>query len=205
MYHSRDIAYLRADVRANCIIFIDLCKQAGLPVLITETVRDDEYQRYLAANGYASKTATRPTFHSVKAGLAFDICKNVKGHEYDDLSFFDKCGQIAKQVGFSWGGDWKSFKDRPHIQWDSHGKYTGGMILAGKYPPEMEEYMDQATFNKMADAYLAQLRTKPVSTWAKDDWDKAKADKITDGTAPQGLITRQEVATMINRANTAKG
>ena len=205
MYHSRDIADLRADVRANCIIFIDLCKEAGLPVLITETVRDDEYQRYLAANGYASKTATRPTFHSVKAGLAFDICKNVKGHEYDDLSFFDRCGQIAKQVGFSWGGDWKSFHDKPHIQWDAHGKYTGAMIRAGKYPPEMEEYMDQATFNKMADAYLAQLRTKPVSTWAKDDWEKAKADKITDGTAPQGLITRQEVVTMINRANTAKG
>ena len=118
MYHSRDIADLRADVRANCIVFIDLCKEAGLPVLITETVRDDEYQRYLAANGYASKTATRPTFHSVKAGLAFDICKNVKGHEYDDLSFFDRCGQIAKQVGFSWGGDWKSFKDqigRAHV------------------------------------------------------------------------------------------
>ena len=205
MYHSRDIADLRADVRANCIIFIDLCKEAGLPVLITETVRDDEYQRYLAANGYASKKATRPTFHSVKAGLAFDICKNVKGHEYDDLSFFDKCGQIAKQVGFSWGGDWKSFPDKPHIQWDAHGKYTGSMILAGKYPPEMEEYMDQATFNKMADAYLAQLRTKTVSTWAKDDWKKAKADKITDGTAPQGLITRQEVVTMINRANNAKG
>lgn len=205
MYHSRDIADLRADVRANCIIFIDLCKEAGLPVLITETVRDDEYQRYLAANGYASKTATRPTFHSVKAGLAFDICKNVKGHEYDDLSFFDKCGQVAKQVGFSWGGDWKSFPDKPHIQWDAHGKYTGSMILAGKYPPEMEEYMDQATFNKMADAYLAQLRTKTVSTWAKDDWEKAKADKITDGTAPQGLITRQEVVTMINRANNAKG
>ena len=65
--------------------------------------------------------------------------------------------------------------------------------------------MDQTTFNKMADAYLAQLRTKPVSTWAKDDWEKAKADKITDGTAPHGLITRQEVVTMINRANTAKG
>lgn len=205
MYHSRDIANLRADVRANCIIFIDLCKEAGLPVLITETVRDDEYQRYLAANGYASKTATRPTFHSVKAGLAFDICKNVKGHEYEDLSFFDRCGQIGKQVGFSWGGDWKSFLDRPHFQWDAHGKYTSSMILAGKYPPEMEEYMTQADFNKMMDAYLAQLRTKTVSTWAKDDWDKAKADKITDGTAPQGLITRQEVVTMINRANTAKG
>ena len=205
MFRSSDLQYLRADVRVNCETFIALCKEAGLNVKVTETVRDDEYQRYLAANGYASKTATRPTFHSVKAGLAFDICKNVKGHEYDDLSFFDRCGQIAKQVGFSWGGDWKSFPDKPHIQWDAHGKYTGSMILAGKYPPEMEEYMDQATFNKMADAYLAQLRTKTVSTWAKDDWEKAKADKITDGTAPQGLITRQEVVTMINRANTAKG
>ena len=205
MFHSSELRYLRADVRVNCETFLALCKEAGLNVKVTDTVRDDEYQRYLSANGYASKTATRPTFHSVKAGLAFDICKNVKGHEYDDLSFFDKCGQIAKQVGFSWGGDWKSFKDRPHIQWDAHGKYNGSMILAGKYPPEMEEYMDQATFNKMADAYLAQLRTKPVSTWAKDDWDKSKADKITDGTAPQGLITRQEVVTMINRANTAKG
>ena len=205
MFHSSDLQYLRADVRANCETFLALCKEAGLNVKVTETVRDDDYQRHLAANGYASKTATRPTFHSVKAGLAFDICKNVKGHEYDDLSFFDRCGQIAKQVGFSWGGEWKSFPDKPHIQWDAHGKYTGSMILAGKYPPEMEEYMDQATFNKMADAYLAQLRTKPVSTWAKDDWEKAKKDKITDGTAPQGLITRQEVVTMINRANTAKG
>ena len=200
MYHSRDIADLRADVRANCIIFIDLCKEAGLPVLITETVRDDEYQRYLAANGYASKKATRPTFHSVKAGLAFDICKNVKGHEYDDLSFFDRCGQIAKQVGFSWGGDWKSFPDKPHIQWDAHGKYTGSMILAGKFPPEMEEYMTQSDFNRMMDAYLAQLRTKPVSSWAAQTWADAKKSGITDGTAPQGLITRQEVVTMIDRA-----
>ena len=200
MFRSSDLQYLRADVRANCETFLALCKEAGLNVKVTETVRDDEYQRYLAANGYAAKTATVPTFHSVKAGLAFDICKNVKGHEYDDLSFFDRCGQIAKQVGFSWGSDWKSFPDKPHIQWDAHGKYTGAMIRAGKFPPEMEEYMTQSDFNRMMDAYLAQLRTKPVSTWAKYDWEEAKKSGITDGTAPQGLITRQEVVTMIDRA-----
>lgn len=200
MYHSRNIADLRADVRANCVIFLDLCKQAGLPVLVTETVRDDEYQRYLATNGYAAKTATRPTFHSVKAGLAFDICKNVKGHEYDDPSFFTRCGQIGKQVGFSWGGDWKKFPDRPHFQWDNHLKHTGSMILAGKLPPEMEEYMDQTTFNKMMDTWLAQQRTKTVSIWAAKDWAAAKTAKITDGTAPQGLVTRQEVVTMIERS-----
>ena len=72
MYHSRDIADLRADVRANCVIFLDLCKEAGLPVLITETVRDDEYQRYLAANGYASKTATRPAILPI-CPICFDV------------------------------------------------------------------------------------------------------------------------------------
>lgn len=200
MVHSRDLAYLRKDVRANCVIFLDLCREAGLPVLVTETVRDEEYQRALVARGYASKGATRPTFHSVKAGLAFDICKNVRGHEYDDASFFARCGQIGKQVGFSWGGDWKSFPDKPHFQWDERGKYTGSMILAGKYPPEMEEYMDQATFNRMMDAYLAQRKTRTVASWAKQDWDAAKAAGITDGSAPQGLITRQEVVTMLSRA-----
>ena len=200
MYHSRDIADLREDVRRNCVIFLDLCKEAGLPVLVTETVRDDEYQRYLARMGYAAKNATRPTFHSVKAGLAFDICKNVKGHEYDDPSFFARCGQIGKQVGFSWGGDWKKFPDKPHFQWDDHGRYGGSSILTGHYPPEMEEYMDQATFNKMMDTYLAQLGTKPVATWAKADWAAAKAAGITDGSAPQRLVTRQEVIAMLERS-----
>lgn len=200
MYHSRDIADLRADVRRNCVIFLDLCKEAGLPVLVTETVRDDEYQRYLARMGYAAKNATRPTFHSVKAGLAFDICKNVKGHEYDDPSFFARCGQIGKQVGFSWGGDWKKFPDKPHFQWDDHGRYGDSSILVGHYPPEMEEYMDQATFDKMMDTWLARQRAKSVSSWAKGAWDAAAAAGITDGSAPQGFITRQEAVTMIERA-----
>ena len=90
MFHSRELKSLRADVRANCEAFLAECKAAGLNVLVTETVRDEEYQRSLVAQGYAAKTATVPTFHSVKAGLAFDICKNIKGHEYDDAAFFQK-------------------------------------------------------------------------------------------------------------------
>ncbi len=60
--------------------------------------------------------------------------------------------------------------------------------------------MDQATFNKMMDNYLAQLGTKSVSSWAAKDWAAAKASGITDGSAPQRFITRQEVVTMIQRA-----
>ena len=201
MFHSDELKYLRADVRVNCEKFLALCKEAGLNVKVTQTVRDDAYQRYLVSKGYASKKATRPTFHSVKAGLAFDICKNVRGHEYDDATFFALCGQIGKQVGFSWGGDWRKFPDRPHFQWDNHLRWTGSMILAGRYPPEMEEYMTQADFNKMMDTYLAQKRAeKNPSTWAKDTWELAKKQGITDGSGPHGLCTREEVVALIERS-----
>lgn len=199
MFRSSDLQYLRADVRVNCETFLALCKEAGLNVKVTETVRDDEYQRYLAANGYAAKTATVPTFHSVKAGLAFDICKNVKGHEYDDAAFFARCGQIGKQVGFSWGGDWKSFQDRPHFQWDEHGKYTGAMIRAGKFPPEMEEYMTYDQWKKYMTQYRAEQGKKSVSSWAKAAWDKLTKRGITDGSRPGDLITREEAAVMMDR------
>ena len=26
--------------------------------------------------------------------------------------------EIAKELGFQWGGDWRSFKDYPHLQMD---------------------------------------------------------------------------------------
>ena len=147
MLNSRDIDKLRADVAANCRVFLDLCKAEGLPVLVTQTVRDLEYQASLYAQGRTKpgKIVTNqktPSFHSDKAGLAFDICKNVKGHEYDDLAFFNRCGEIGKKIGFSWGGDWTSIPDKPHFQWDAGGKYTAAMVRAGKLPPAMPVYKE---------------------------------------------------------------
>lgn len=148
MLNSRDIDKLRPDVAANCRVFLDLCKAEGLPVLVTQTVRDAAYQASLYAQGRTKpgKIVTNqktPSFHSDKAGLAFDICKNVKGHEYDDLAFFNRCGEIGKKVGFSWGGDWLSLQDKPHFQWDEHGKYTGSMIRSGKRPAKMPLYQNK--------------------------------------------------------------
>ena len=195
MFKTDDLKYLRADVRTNCEIFLQLCHDAGLPVKVTETVRDEEYQLDCVRRGTASKKATKPTFHSIKAGLAFDICKNVSGHAYDDAAFFVRCGQIGKQVGFSWGGDWRSFPDRPHFQWDANGRYSGSMILGGKYPPKMEEYdyMNQATFDKMMDTYLAKRALlRPVDQHNADplyaEMEQQILDKVNaSGVGPQGL------------------
>ena len=136
MLNSRNIDDLRPDVAANCRVWMNLCKKAGLPVLVTGTVRDQEYQLYCYNNG--TSKAKVPSFHSVEAGLAFDFCKNVRGHEYDDPVFFQQCGAIGESVGFEWGGRWKSFPDYPHMQWSGPGHtYQSSDIWAGRLPPPM--------------------------------------------------------------------
>ena len=146
---SRYIHYLRYGVEQNCLKFIDLMKAEGFSVLITETTRTDaeQYQHYL--NG-ASQAKT-PSFHAEHSGLAFDACKNVKGQEYSDERFWEAAGRIGKAMGFTWGGDWTGFIDKPHFQWDAHGQYTGDMIRAKNYPPDMPLY--KTSVEIVADRY----------------------------------------------------
>lgn len=153
MLNSRDISRLRPDVEANCRKWLELCKAAGLNVLVTQTVRDKEYQAQLYAQGRTSPgsivtNSKTPTFHADTVGLAFDFCKNIKGHEYDDNAFFHKAAALAKGMGFSWGGDWKSFVDMPHIQWDDGGKYSSSDILAGRLPRTMPPYNGKTATTK---------------------------------------------------------
>lgn len=60
-------------------------------------------------------------------GLAFDFCLIVDGGKYasweylkdydgDSVSDWMEFVNLFKQYGYEWGGDWKSFKDFPHIQ-----------------------------------------------------------------------------------------
>lgn len=216
MLNSRDIDRLRPDVAANCRKWLELCKANGLNVLVTQTVRDKEYQAHLYAQGRTRPgsivtNGKVPTFHADTVGCAFDFCKNIKGHEYDDNAFFAKAAALAKGMGFSWGGDWKSFVDMPHIQWDNHGKWTSAMIRAGKLPPTMplwgkeEDDMTQEQFNKMfaaaMDAYNAELNAKQAGGFATVAWTKAKAHGIMDGTMPKAHMTREQVAVVLDRLN----
>ena len=169
MLNSREIDALRSDVAANCRAWLARCQAAGLPVCITGTVRDKEYQEYCYRIG--TSKATTPSFHAQGVGLAFDFCRNVKGGEYSDLKFFEQAAALAKEMGFSWGGDWTSFVDRPHLQWDQGGRYTSSMILSGRYPPKMplweepekEEEEEMTLYHWFAD----------MPDWARESAEKA--------------------------------
>lgn len=208
MRHSRDIDDLRADVAANCRSLIALAEREGLHALVTETVRDSEYQKMLAKKGYAAAGAVTPSFHADHAGLAFDICKNEAGHEYDDPAFFVKMGELGKKVGFSWGGDWRSFSDRPHFQWDAGGTYTSAMVRARHYPPPMprfeEEEMTQQEFNERMEAYLKALAQRDPADWSAEA--RAWAEKTgliagdeTGNKQYRSFLTREQLAVLLHR------
>lgn len=208
MRHSRDIDDLRADVAANCRALIALAEREGLRVLVTETVRDGEYQQMLAKKGYAAAGAVTPSFHADHAGLAFDICKNEKGHAYDDPVFFARMGELGKRVGFSWGGDWRSFPDRPHFQWDAGGTYTGAMVRARRYPPPMprfeEEEMTQQEFNERMEAYLKALAQRAPADWSAEAraWVEKTgliAGDETGNKQYRGFLTREQFAVLLHR------
>lgn len=197
MFKSRDIDLLRPDVAENCRALIALAKLEGREVLVTETVRDEEYQAYLYAQGRTRPgsiitNSPVPTFHSVKAGLAFDICQNVRGREYNDEAFWDVVSRIGKALGFTWGGDWKMV-DKPHFQWDAHGAYTGSMILAGQYPPEMprwkeDEEMTQEQFEAMYEKINPTIRTfADVPEWMKTEVRKLLDEEIINGGTPKSV------------------
>jgi len=105
-------------------------------IRIVQSLRTIDEQNALYAQG---RTAPGPVVTNAKGGtsfhnygLAFDFAvmydKDNNG-TYEALSWdinydFDKDGkkdwqeivQPFKQLGYSWGGDWKSFQDNPHIE-----------------------------------------------------------------------------------------
>lgn len=175
MLNSRSLDDLRSDVRANVETLLSLCRAQGLNVLITQTKRDNEYQAYLYAQG-----RTRPgsiitnsrttTFHG--AGLAVDFCENIRGHEYDDASFFRNVAIIAKAIGFSWGGDWKGFPDNPHLQWDNGGRYTTAMLRARAVCPQMPKYMEPIKKEDTMRRFQSIEEIKKDAPWAVETVQK---------------------------------
>ena len=138
MKNSRDLKDLVPIVAAKCAAFVSACKEQGIDVLITSTLRDNESQAALYAQGrttiginprlakplgdVVTNARAGESFHNY--GCAFDFVPMVNGKaQWDDTRTFTRCGVIAEAVGLEWAGRWKSFKELAHCQ------YTGGLTL----------------------------------------------------------------------------
>lgn len=184
----RDINELTPTAQKACRLFLKKCEEAGLNIFITETYRSQERQNELYAQGRTEPgqivTWTLHSRHTSRR--AWDIAVN--GPILYDVSVIERAGEIGKQLGITWGGYWDT-PDKPHFE----------VTEDWKAPEEVEE-VTQEQFNQMMETYIADRNKKPVSDWAKNDVEKAKAAGITDGTMPQGFATREQVISMIARA-----
>ena len=184
----RDINELIPAAQTACRLFMKKCGEAGLKIFITETYRSQARQNELYAQGRTQPgqvvTWTLSSRHTSRR--AWDIA--VIGKELYDMNVIRKAGAIGQQLGITWGGSWEYTPDYPHFE----------VTDDWKAPEEVEE-MTQEQFNKMMDTYLAERNKATVSDWAKEDWEKAKAEGLTDGTMPQAFATREQVVSMLNR------
>ena len=64
-------------------------------------------------------------------GVAVDFFYNKKGQAYSNIGYFKKVGAYAKKLGLGWGGDWRNFKDYPHLYLKDWG--SGTSILKRRY------------------------------------------------------------------------
>ncbi len=126
-------------------------KALGIDVVITDDFRSTEEQNALYRQGRGDKGAIVTqvkgggSYHNY--GLAIDFALRIPGGDviwdlkYDGngngKSDWMEVVSIAKKLGFSWGGDWKSFPDYPHLQMDFG--YSIGELQRGWRPPLQPE------------------------------------------------------------------
>ena len=117
----RDINKLNPKAKLACEYLLKACEEAGLKVIVTETLRTTERQQYLYAQGRTRPGNIVTNCDGVKNksihqyGNAFDVCQNIKGKEYED-AVIAKIGALGQKIGLEWGGSWKGFVDSPHFQ-----------------------------------------------------------------------------------------
>ncbi len=121
MINSRDIKDLVPEVFDKCTEFLAACKEAGIDLVVTSTLRDFDSQNALYAQGrtipgkIVTKAKGGQSFHNF--GVAFDVVPVVNGKAvWDDDAIWSKIGKIGTDLGLDWGGTWK-FVDKPHFQY----------------------------------------------------------------------------------------
>lgn len=197
----RGIDKLHPELQVCVNKFLEECKKQGLNVLVTETLRTQEEQEKLYAKGRTQPGKIVTNCRGYQSphcwGVAFDFCRNVKGKEYDNTDgFFEKVGSIAKELfkdteyRLFWGGDFKTFVDKPHIEMVKYMPNNSTKWLVNTYGAP-EKFME--TWSKGDEDNM----DEKVSSWAETAWNWCKEKGYLDGSNPKGTVTREMLAQVL--------
>ena len=123
-----------------------------------------------------------------RASIGIEICES--GNRTKTLENAVKLvARLLKERG--WGTD----RLKRHYDWS--GKICP-RILSGSNWAGWEKFKQDVQKELSGGGTVAEAKNQP-SAWAKDAWDWAKKENITDGTNPKGAVTREQVVTMLYR------
>jgi peptidoglycan L-alanyl-D-glutamate endopeptidase CwlK len=141
MQPVNDIEQLHPSMQALAVEFMALCYFRGLHVLIYETYRSPERQMELYKKGYSK--LKKGGMHEYR--VAFDAV--FKGNEpWGEKHPWEKLGQVGKDIGLYWGGDWRSFQDRPHFQIVPAKPKPQSRIRSGQVPAPLPPTLEKGDY-----------------------------------------------------------
>jgi peptidoglycan LD-endopeptidase CwlK len=111
---------LHPSIRSLARELVAKAQAEGIFLRVTSGMRTYEEQAKLYAKGRTEPgpivTNAKPGYSYHNFGLALDVVPIENGAANWNSSHWNRIGQIGKSLGFDWGGDWKSFKDKPHFE-----------------------------------------------------------------------------------------
>ena len=146
-----DLDALHPYFRDQVAMLIAVCKTKGIELAVVESYRTHSKQNEYKAMG---KNYTRSVGGKSKHqyGLAVDVVPMINSvAQWENAKLWRKIGVIGEQLGFRWGGRWRSLYDPGHFEW------TGGLssynLSLGQWPaipkvpnyPCLEEDLSQLT------------------------------------------------------------
>lgn len=119
---NTQIKTLHPLIRDKASAFVNAVQdQLGVTLRINSAYRNNTQQAALYAQGrttpgnIVTNANAGESYHNY--GLAMDISAIKDGKHSYNLDW-EAISTIAKNLGFSWGGDWKNLADKPHFQMD---------------------------------------------------------------------------------------
>lgn len=122
------LAKVHPKLAAGVTRLIEELATQGLTVEVVQGLRTFAEQDALFAQGRTKKgqivTNAKGGQSNHNYGLAVDLCPFVDGKpQWNDNLGFVRIGAEAVKQGLEWGGSWKKFIDKPHVQ-------LGGLTVA---------------------------------------------------------------------------
>lgn len=113
-------AHLKPELVKRVWALIAAAKNDGYTLIVTQGFRSIAEQNALYAQGRTKPgkivTNARGGQSNHNHGEAVDFAFVIDGEITWDVSVYQNVGVWARTVGLKWGGDWKRFKDFPHVE-----------------------------------------------------------------------------------------